>query len=154
MLRLLGSVVALAVLGACGGMSGALVRDDAVEILHPAPMEVVRTPLEVRWNGDLGPDESFAVFVDRVPIPPGTSIDDAFEDACDGVPACPDETFLSVRGVHLTGDHEVTIPVLTPRGGVDGASALDVHRVTIVVVDHDGTRRGERAWSTEFRVAR
>jgi hypothetical protein len=149
----LGGLSALA-LASCGGVSGALTLDRSVEIVQPAPLEVVVTPFDIRWRGDIPSGTSFAVFIDRDPIAPGRSIADAFEDACDGAAGCPDEAFLSVRGVHLTDGHEVAVPLLTPRAGVDGAPALEVHRATIVVVDDDGVRQGERAWTTEFRVDR
>lgn len=148
------TAAAVSALAGCGGASGALTVDDSIEILEPAPLDVVTTPFDIRWEGDPPPGGSFAVFVDRGPIRPGQSLADAFEDACDGEAGCPDATFLEVRGVHLTDDTAVTIPLLAPRAGVDGASSLDVHRATVVIVDADGVRRGERAWSTEFRVAR
>lgn len=144
----------LSLLAGCGGVSGAVTLDDSVEIVRPAPLAVVATPVDVRWTGDLGAGEEFAVFVDRDPIAPGASIDDAFEEACDGAAGCPDEAFLSARGVYRTDGNEVSIPLLMPRAGVDGASALEVHRLTIVVLDADGVRIGERAWGTEFRVDR
>lgn len=151
--RGVGAVVLLALAG-CAGASGALTLDDSFEILQPAPLQVVEPPFEVRWAGDLGPGESFALFVDRGPIAPGESLADAFADECDGDEGCPDEVFLSARGVYVTDGNEVEVPLLMPRGGADGAPDLEVHHVTIVVLDADGTRRGERSWATELRVAR
>lgn len=146
---------ALAVLGlaGCGGVSGALTVDDAVEIVAPAPMQVVSTPFDVRWTGDLAAGESFAVFIDRDPPPPGESLADAFAEECDGADGCPDEVFLSTRGVHVTQGNDVEVLLVLPRGGADGAPELEVHHAVIVVVDDDGVRQGERAWSTEYRVA-
>lgn len=149
----IGAAVSLALAG-CGGASGALTLDDSVEIVQPAPLQVVATPFDVRWTGDLARGESFAVFVDRAPIAPGESLAHAFAEECDGGEGCPDEAFLAARGVHVTDGNEVEVPLLMPRGGADGAPDLEVHHVTIVVVGADGARRGERSWSTELRVAR
>ena len=154
MRRGLAAALGVLTLGACGGISGALTFDDSVEIVVPAPMEVVSPPFKISWTGDLGSGEAFAVFVDRDPITPGRAISAAFEDACEGVPDCPDDAFLSARGVYVTAENELDIPFVGPRGGVDGAGALEVHRVTIVVVDEGGVRLDERAWTTEFRINR
>lgn len=150
----LGALAVLATLTGCGGVSGAVVADDSLEIVSPAPLDVVSTPFEVRWEGEPGTGRSFAVFIDRRPIAPGQSLEEAFEEACDDAAGCPDESFLSARGVHVTEENELEIVLLSPRGGIDGATDLDVHRATIVLVDDDGVRRGEQSWSTEFRVQR
>lgn len=148
------ATLALLSLAGCGGASGALTVDDSVEIVHPAPLQVVSTPFDVRWTGDLAAGEAFAVFVDRDPVAPGESLAEAFAEECDGEAGCPDEVFLSTRGVHVTDRNEVAVPLLLPRGGADGAPDLEVHHVTVVVVDEAGVRLGERAWATELRVAR
>lgn len=147
-------VAVLLALAGCGGASAALTLDESVEIVQPAPLQVVATPFAVRWTGDLGPGESFALFVDRAPIAPGESLAEAFADECDGGEGCPDEAFLSARGVHVADGNEIEVPLLMPRGGADGAPDLEVHHLTLVVLDDDGARRGERSWSTELRVAR
>lgn len=139
---------------ACGGVSGAVALDDGLEIVAPDPLDVVRAPLELRWEGDVADGSAFAVFIDRRPMAPGQSLNEAFEDACEDIPRCPDEAFLRARGVYVTDEEELSVPLLMPRGGVDGASDLDVHRATIVLVDRDGVRQGEQFWSTEFRVQR
>jgi hypothetical protein len=155
-MRVSAALAALAPLCAagCGGVSTALTVDDSIEIVEPLPMEVVDTPFTVRWTGGGDAASSFAVFVDRHPVAPGRSIDAGFEDECEGIPGCPDDAVLASRGIYRTNNRELTLPLVAPAGGVDGASALEVHRATIVVVDAQGVRRGERAWTTEFRVRR
>ena len=146
--------IALMALSGCGGISSSMTADHSVEIVQPTPMEVVEAPLEMRWTGDLPAGQSFGVFLDRAPIAPGRSLSDVFDDECDAAADCPDQDYLAARGIFVVNDNELAVPVLTPRGGVDGAPALEVHRATIVALDDTGTRRGEVAWTVEFRVDR
>jgi hypothetical protein len=143
-----------ALLGGCGGLRTELSADRRVEILEPVVLSVVSSPVTVRWQAtDVPAGVTFAVAVDRLPIPPGTTFGAAFADECDGAGGCPDAAFLAQRDVYLTQEHEVVVRRLPALAGLDGEPARPVHRATIFLVDRDGRRQGESAWTVEFRTA-
>jgi hypothetical protein len=129
-------------------------RDDRVSIVRPEENATVALPLELSWTAK---DFSgrFAVFVDRSPMRPGQDVRSLVpreDEVCRANPACPDESWLSARGVYLT-----TSPSLVVRSVADKRSSnrqADRHEVTIVLIDEQGRRQGEGAFIREFRVAR
>lgn len=138
-------------IGACG-VSGLAFREDTrVEILAPGDRDEVVLPLDVRWSvRDF--DGTFAVLVDRPPQPPGQPLGwfARNDDQCQVAPGCPDEAYLAERGIFTTRDTEITIERLS----APGEGRRDLHEITIVLLDGDGRRIGESAWSVEFEADR
>lgn len=147
-------VAAIGVLALAGcGVGGELAADDRVEIRAPVPLQLVTTPVEIEWQAEgISADLTYAVFLDRDPIPPDTSLAEAFVDECDGIDSCPDRAFLQQQNIFLTEETTLAVARAPILGGVGGAARAPVHRATIVLVDADGVRRGEGHWSVEFRL--
>ncbi|TMC47774.1 MAG: hypothetical protein E6J14_14555 [Chloroflexi bacterium] len=117
-------------------------QSDRIRVVSPQTYSTVREPLTIRWQArDFTPprDGSFAVFVDRDPMPPGESLDYFSRDDRDRIHVL-DQTWLH-------------IDVLSPQVGVDPAEQHH-HDVTIVLLDSRGARIGEYAGFTEFNVVR
>lgn len=114
-------------------------RDDSLTIVTPADRELVGTPLRVQWQVRPRPAavRAFAVFVDRAPQPPGTTIEHFKED--------------NRVGIFVTKATSLAIPAFERRQGV--AKALrDRHRVVVVPLDARGRRIGENVDTVEFDV--
>lgn len=141
-------VLALGVTGCAA--SPAFVANDRIEIRQPVDLAVVGEPFLLDWTDDGAAPDHYAIFVDRDPIGPGETIDSLADDACRQRDGCPDDQYLADRGIYLTSDTELLVPRLVPLGGAGAADPRPIHRATIVLID-DGVRRGEAAWSIEFR---
>ena len=136
-------VLGLALLAtSCASGDLAFVQDERLEILEPPQRVKVTLPVTVRWRiegfestGEDGRSDptagSFAVFVNRTPVPPGEPLSWlAREDRrCKAIPGCPDEVYLADRNAYK--GHET-------------------HEVTIVLLDGRGRRIGESAWHVTF----
>jgi hypothetical protein len=147
---------AVAVLPACAVHGLSLVEDERVQILDPHDRAAVSLPLTIDWRAeDLARGEgagSFGVLVDRAPPPPGRSLAWLFRDAddCSGVTGCPDDAYLALRDVHHTTETSFVVDRVAPPASGHGRR---FHEVTIVLLDGDGRRVGEAAWSVRFAVA-
>lgn len=166
-LRRLAAAVLLAVVSAACSFSGlAFVQDQRLEFVSPEDREVVRLPVTIDWDiedfevvdpadaGAAEPGEGyFGVFLDGRPQPPGEPLlwHAEGDDSCTRDPACPDEEWFRVRGIHTTGESEFTIERL-PRPSDD--TRRDMHTITVVLLDADGVRIGESAWQLEFEIDR
>ncbi len=145
--------LALGALAGCGVRGLAFREDTRVDIVEPADREVVALPVTVRWTvRDFG--GSFAVVVDGAPQPPGEPLgwfarDD---DSCRARVGCPDEEYLANRRVFVTAEPELTVERL-PDTEIEGRRR-EFHEVTVVLLDGEGRRVGESAWSVEFQVER
>ncbi len=148
-------VVALAVtaLAGCGVRGLAFREDTRVDIVAPADREVVALPVTVRWTvRDFG--GTFAAIVDGSPQPPGEPLGwfARNDDSCRASDGCPDEEYLANRRVFVTPEREFTV-VRLPDTEIDGRRR-EFHEVTVVLLDGEGRRVGESAWSVEFQVER
>ena len=134
--------------GACATAGLGFRVDDRVDIVAPGERDEVELPLTIRWEAhDI--EGTFGVFVDRSPQPPGKSLSWFSDDECDAQPGCPDAAYLAQRDIYTTNEHSLTIervvePVEKKR--------CHMHEATIVLLDADGRRKGESAWSVEFRL--
>ena len=157
MSRLTMSVFAMVALVSFGwsGCGGSLVADRAVHVTAPAALSSVTTPFTATWTSSEKSTHRYAVFVDRLPIPPGHTLRDVALDQCKRQPSCyPDATYLAGLGIYLTADKSVTIPTLKVQGGLAGTEHPAFHNLTVVLFSGDGTtghRVGEAAWEVEFR---
>ena len=126
------------VLAGCGPYL--LRQSDRLQITSPQTSTTVSQPLTISWRAqDFDPprDGSFAVFVDRSPIGPGSSVHDlAPEDRA---------------GVYVVAATSLRLNLLTPLAGVDPAER-NHHDVTVVLLDRQGNRIGEYAGFTELDV--
>jgi hypothetical protein len=134
---------------ACSGSPGSLQADTRVRILEPKPGSTVNGPVVIRWSSTFEPGEAsgrwFVVYVDAAPIPPAQSALVAAAHTCDTVPACLAAGEIDGPNVFLTDAHSVDVGALPAGAGPE-------HRFTIVLVDKQGVRDGDVAWTASFRV--
>ena len=139
------AVLALAALGALqltGCEQYLFQQSDRVQIVSPQNYSTVREPLTIRWQTKdfTAPrDGSFAVFIDRDPMPQGEGIDYFAPQNRDGI--------------HLLASTALHVDLLSQQVGVDPAEQ-NHHDVTVVLLDTAGHRIGEYAGFTEFTVMR
>jgi hypothetical protein len=139
--RLALAVALLAAMPALASCGPYLFRQsDRLTIVAPQTSTTVAQPLTVSWRAQdfsAPRDGKYAVFVDRDPITPGSSIDDL----------APQER----AGVYVVTATSLRLNLLTPLQGVDPAEQ-NHHDVTVVLLDTQGNRIGEYAAFTEFDV--
>lgn len=117
-------------------------QSDRLQLTFPANHVTVPEPLTVHWtvkDFQAPRDGSFAVFVDRDPMPAGDGLDD-----------------FPIRdrdGIHVLDTTSLRLDQLSRRVGVDPAEQ-DRHDLTVVLLDRQGHRIGEYAAFTEFTVTR
>lgn len=146
-------VVALAVLAAsaCSTSGLAFRQDDRLRFIEPGDREDVEEPVTFRWRAEgLPAGTTYAVFVDRSPQPPGKTVAWLFRDdkSCARIPRCPDTEFLALRDIFLTDEEEITISRLRD---IDGGGR-QLHEVTVVLLDRQGRRIGESAFTREVQL--
>lgn len=139
------------------------VQDDRLTFDAPGSRELVETPLQLSWamtdfevvergQGEPSDDAGyFAVFVDRAPVEPGETLEEVAgrDDVCRRDPACPDEQYLADRGVYVTTTPSLTIDLVPALGSTE---EIELHDVTVILLDSRGRRIGESAWYREFRM--
>lgn len=151
---------------ACSVSGLDFVQDQRLEITAPRDRAEVTLPLTVRWTvrdfevtgrsgrarGDAG---YFGVFVDRAPQPPQHTLESLGEDdpLCRSNPSCPDEEFLAGLNVFSTNRTSFEVRRL-PAPGSEAPRRREFHEVTIVLLDGQGRRIGESAFTVEFEVRR
>ncbi len=148
------ATLALAFLtAACGSEGLSFKLDQRVSLRTPANHADVTLPVTVSWTIEdfvVGADAgSFGVLVDRTPPPTGKSLDWLFRDDDSCVDGCKDPAYRALQGVYETTQTGIVfkeIPVHPDRGNPNR------HQVTIVLLDANGRRVGEGAWSREFDV--
>lgn len=127
---------------ACSGASELQFIDDgSLTITFPPDRSVVSLPLVVRWEAvALVDGQRYGVFVDRTPQRPGDTIEAAFD-------------VEDRAGIHVVDEPRITLEQVAIRGGVPSRES-DQHEVTVVVLDAQGRRVGERAAVIAFEVHR
>ncbi len=158
-LRLRGLAAVIVVLTGCGLHGLDFFQDDRVEIVAPEDAETVALPVVVEWTvKDLTiasperPGGSFVVFVDREPMRPGQSLAALVDDACEQREGCPDQDWFVERGIYPTTETSVVLETVPKRRGEPGGD--EVHEATIVLLDEEGRRSGEAAFSVTFEIDR
>jgi hypothetical protein len=134
------AVLVCVVLAGCGPYL--FRQSDRIQLTYPSDHSTVPQPLTVRWTAQefqAPRDGSFAVFIDRDPMPPGDSM--------------ADFPIRSRDGIHLLTTTSLHIDVLNRQVGVDPAEQ-DHHDVTVVLLDPSGHRIGEYAAHSEFTIDR
>ena len=148
----------LGALPACGIHGLSFVQDDRVDIVAPAERKKVPLPVHVDWtvkNFETGAGRgSFGVFVDREPPPSGRKLDWLFrgDPACKGTgkALCAKPEFLAQRNVFSTTKTAFTVDNVARLSSSQGRRQF--HEVTVVLLDGEGKRIGEGAWSVQFEV--
>jgi hypothetical protein len=94
----------------------------------------------------------FAVFVDRPPIKPGATMKDVAKGDrfCEQNPRCPDAAYLHQHYVFTTTKTALTMPQIPNLIG--SKETLQLHTITIVLMDTSGHRIGESAWELDVRI--
>jgi len=146
------------VTAACGVHGLSFVQDKRVDVVHPDDRSTVELPVKVQWTAKdfpVGPGAgSFGVFVDRAPQPSGENLAWLVrgEAGCKGASAatCATPEFLGQRSIYQTDDTSFTVDQVSKLTG--SQAGRQFHEVTVVLLDKDGTRVGEGAWSVQFEV--
>ena len=139
--------------------------DDRLHFTAPADRALVKVPLTVSWTihdfriaapGSEPPSRNagyFAVFVDRAPVRPGQTLDVVAEGDtyCEQEPHCPDKTYLNENQVYPTTETHFRL-VQAPK--VPGKEDVQLHAITVVLMDTAGHRIGESAWELDVRMRR
>lgn len=154
-LRLARALLGLALItGACSTEGLAFRQDTRLDIVAPADRALVTLPVDVRWEvRDQGLTGPFAVLVDRAPPAPGRTLASLVSDEPGCVPSqgCPDAAYLAERNIFRTTATSFRVERVRD-DGVEGRR--ERHEVTVVLLDAEGRRRGESAFSVEFEVKR
>lgn len=163
------AVVAAAVVSGCGltHLQDLSFRvDNRLHFVSPRARATVAVPLTVSWAirdfrvaapGSEPPTKDagyFAVFVDRSPVRPGrTTRDVASGDlVCERNPQCPDDAYLRQHLVFTTTRTSITVPQIPNITG--NQERLQLHTITVVLMDTSGHRIGESAWQLDVRIPR
>jgi hypothetical protein len=163
-------VAALALLATACGVAHpselAYRTDKRLTFTSPKARALVQTPIDVRWNINgfaveqpgSGPPSAnagyFAVFVDRAPIKPRETMRVIAnkDEQCLHRPGCPDESYLEDRQVYTTTQEGLTLDQVPPIAG--DKERLQLHIITVVLMDTSGHRIGESAWELDVRMKR
>lgn len=141
-------------------------QDERIQIVSPRYREKVEMPVTLDWelNGlvmgqptEEGTPTHFAVYVDVDPQPSGEDLAYFSRDdlSCREEDGCPDAQYLEDIGVHTTTATEMVFSFLPLAPGVDlDLGNPDVHELTLVLLDAQGRRVGESAWSQTFEILR
>lgn len=157
LVRLTLVAVVLAALPACGVSGLSFVQDDRVDIVRPEDRSTQKLPVRVAWtvkDFESGPGKgSFGVFVDRAPQRAGKRLAWLFrgDPSCrNNETVCSTVDFLAQRNVFRTTAPRFTVEQVNRLTGASAGRQL--HEVTVVLLDEQGRRVGEGAWSVQFEV--
>ncbi len=137
--------------------------DKRLHFVGPGARSTVHPPVTITWRMDdfriaaQGSEPAshdagyFAVFVDQTPIKPGHTMDDVAngDPLCQQSPSCPDKAYLADHNVYTTTTTSIEIPVIANISG--SKEKLQLHVITIVLMDTSGHRIGESAWELDVR---
>ena len=148
------AVLALfALLGGCGVNGLAFREDQRLSIAQPRDRQSVSLPVKVAWDveGKLAQGAyTYGVVVDRTPPPPGKRLEWLFrDDGLCGDAGCTDAAYRAQRGVFETEATSIVIAEMP--SNVERRDDAD-HEATVFLIDADGRRVGESAWTVEFSV--
>jgi hypothetical protein len=138
--------------------------DTRLTFVSPAQYAVVRLPVSLSWRmRDFTPlafgqgtvsDHSgyFALFVDQTPIAPGQTMRAVAQgdSSCNPHLGCPNAQYLAEHEIYTTTATHFTLPQLAVIES--DPSAVQLHTVTVVLMDSGGHRIGESAWTVSFKT--
>lgn len=156
MRRVAAAVALLLLLPACAVSGLGFSNDHRIKIVTPKNRAKVSLPVTVRWtapgitrNADGGP--YYVVFLDRAPIRPGQTLRAVADSTCNRTPGCPDLAYLRDRYVYVTKKTSITFESV-PKPSGQRTGAKESHEATIILVNADGRRLGESAYTVDFTV--
>lgn len=138
--------------------------DHRLTFISPEEYAEVAAPVRIEWTMDgfevlpkgssAAPSETagyFAVFVDRSPIKPGETLEEVAgrDQQCRRDPKCPDAAYLEANGVYVTRATRLTVPNVPP---LSSRERVQLHQVTVILLDSEGRRIGEYAWFLQFKM--
>ena len=153
--------MALAALTSCAVSQLAFAQDSRLHFVTPRPRALVTLPVTLIWtiqgftiaeSGTGRPSKSrgyFALFLDRAPIGPGQGLTELADRSCNMTHSCSGAQYLAERGVYTTTRKSLRfeqIPAGSPHANVQ------LHEVTVVLMDTAGHRIGDSAWCIDFRL--
>lgn len=138
--------------------------DNRFEFVSPEARALVKQPLTVSWTmkdftvaakGSQSPSTDagyFAIFVDRSPIKPGETMKAVAKGdrVCERSPDCPNKGYLEQHEVYETTGTSFTLPRIPNVTG--NKETVQVHSITIILLDTGGHRIGESAWQLDVRM--
>jgi hypothetical protein len=138
--------------------------DKRLHFISPESRSKVHQQFTVSWRMDdftvaapgTGPPSRdagyFAVFVDKTPIKPGQTMKAVAsgDQFCEQSPTCPDRGYLREHLVFTTTGTSLHLPLIPSI--VNDKSSLQLHTLTIVLMDTAGHRIGESAWQLDVRL--
>jgi hypothetical protein len=151
-------VVVALLASSCSTSGLSFKKDERVEIKTPSDREKVTLPVTVSWtvrDFDVPEDGSFGIYVDRAPQPPSQTQAWLVRDdiRCKRTPGCPDEAYLAQLEAHTSTQTSFTIDRL-PLPAETAQRRREFHDVTIVLLNPEGERIGESAFTVQFEVDR
>lgn len=138
--------------------------DNRLVFVSPPDRSLVTNPVTVRWRmSDFriqaqGSGKAsrgggyFAVFVDQAPIRPGQTMRAVAsrDPQCLHQAGCPGAAYLAARQIYTTTDTVLTLGQIPSIAG--DSEAVQLHTVTVVLMDTSGHRIGESAWELDLRM--
>jgi hypothetical protein len=137
--------------------------DKRLHITSPKNRSEDSLPVHLAWtirdfavkSSEGGSGGSFAVFVDRSPVPPGKPLSwlGRNDSECRSKPTCPDAAYLAQLGVYETTDTSLVLKAIQD----DDPTSTDKtsrHDATIILLDDSGKRIGEIAYNVTFDLKR
>ena len=139
--------------------------DDRLTFTGPKDRALLKQPFTVSWTmrdfriaakGSEPPSDDagyFAVFVDQAPVKPRATLDDVAkgDTYCENDPKCPDQAYLAEHYVYATTHTSIRLRGIP---NVSGHDDVQLHSVTVVLMDTSGHRIGESAWERDVRMRR
>jgi len=138
--------------------------DDRLHFVTPKNRSKVQQPVKVAWTvhgfrvaaaGSEPPSRGagyFVVFVDRTPVRPGQTLRAvaAGDPFCNRDPKCPDANYLEQHQIYVTTQTSMTLPQIANLVG--DRNTVQLHTITVVLMDTAGHRIGESAWELDLRI--
>jgi len=138
--------------------------DNRLQFTSPPNRTLVQNPVTVGWRmsdfrieaegggGVVRGAGYFAVFVDRAPIRPGQTMRSVASGdlECLHQPGCPDRAYLAERQIYTTTATQITLGQIPSISGDN--EQIQLHTVTVVLMDTSGHRVGESAWELDLRM--
>lgn len=139
---------------ACGVHGLSFVQDKRVHITAPRERSKLSLPVTVTWTAKSF-SGAFGVLVDQAPPRTGETLPWLFRgrDTCRGDAGeklCATPAFLAGQNVFHTTKRHFTVERVNRFTGNDRRRQF--HELTIVLLDREGRRIGEGAWSVQFEV--
>lgn len=155
------ALLALAGVTGCSTSNLEFTQDNRLHFTSPKSRQLVNSPVTLTWRmsdfdvvqaGSSPPTSHagyFAIFLDRAPVKPGQKLDSLADKSCLQTPGCYNAEYLANRNVYTTSSYSFRISEIPQ---LNSYSKVELHEVTIVLLNSAGQRIGESAWYLDFRL--